>query len=174
LSAEEAGWFPVSLRRLYEEAAAQLLQAWPRFAARLAEFRQLTLVHFDAYFVNFLCPKPGHDGPAYLIDWQSPWVAWGAIDLALLIAAFWTPAQRHAQQREERMLRHYYRTLRVAGVEHYDWNELLMDYRLGLVYWLFGPVQDRADGSPQSYWWPKLRCLAAAYTDWRCAELLER
>jgi len=39
--------------------------------------------------------------------------------------------------------------------------------------WVLIPLHDRADGSPEDYWWPKMQCLTSAFQDWRCEELLK-
>lgn len=169
----EASWFPTELRALYEHAFAHLRAHWaralePRFRARANR----TLVHGDAYFANFLCPKVA-EGPTYLLDWQSPTVDIAGYDLANLLAAFWTPEQRHEGQREQTLLRRYHAVLRAQGVRDYAWGDLVADYRAGLIYWLLVPLQDRYGGAPKEYWWPKLQCLAAAFREWGCAALLD-
>jgi len=170
----EASWFPAELRDLYTGVLNHLRQHWeqylePRFRANA----NLTLVHGDAYFANFLCPIDPNQSDTYLLDWQSPSVDITGYDLANLLATFWTPAQRHEHQRELRMLQRYHKTLQSHGVESYSWDDLTIDYRSGLIYWLLVPLQDRYDGSDKTYWWPKMQCLAAAFRDWRCSELLE-
>ena len=138
----------------------------PRFAGG----GNLTLRHGDAYFANFLCARRADD--AVLVEWQSPEADHPGIDLALLLASFWTPDQRHEQSRERRCLRLYHRTLRNSGVSVYTWDDLLTDYRAGLLYWLLMPLQDAADGSPPSYWLPKLHCRAPAAREWNCLDLV--
>lgn len=168
----EASWFPAELRALYEHAFAHLRAHWaralePRFRAKANR----TLVHGDAYFANFLCPKAA-EGATYLLDWQSPTVDIGGYDLANLVAAFWTPEQRRKGQREQKLLRRYHAALLAEGVGDYAWADLVADYQAGLIYWLLVPLQDRYDGAPKEYWWPKIQCLAAAFREWGCAELL--
>jgi hypothetical protein len=173
LVAAESSWLPPELQVLYEQLLSRLPYVWerylePRFRAR----RHLTLVHGDAYFCNFLCPRHGADAPTYLLDWQSPSFDLGSYDLVNLCATFWTSEQRHQDQREDAMLRRYLRTLEVRGVSEYGWNDLVMDYQLGLIFWVLMPVQDAADGSATDYWWPKMRCLTSAFREWGCATLL--
>jgi len=173
LMAQEGGWFPDDLRALYERVLARLPQYWerylePRFRAR----QRLTLNHGDTYFANFLCPKPPATGPTYLLDWQSPGFDICGYDLANLCAPFWTPEQRHEDQREVTTLRRYHSTLQAHGVNNYEWGDLVIDYQIGLIFWLLMPVQDGADGSRKDYWWPKMQCLVAAFRDWHCEELL--
>jgi hypothetical protein len=132
----------------------------------------MTLTHGDAYFCNFLCPNEPGAGPTYLLDWQSPEVYLAASDLVNLCATFWTPAQRRQDGREDRLLRRYHDRLVANGVTRYTWHDLRRDYRLAVIDWLLVPLQDRADGSPTDYWWPKMQCLAAAFEDLDCAALL--
>src|SRR5579871_54934 len=174
LMAQEGGWFPDELRALYERVLARLPQHWerylePRFRAR----QRLTLIHGDAYFANFLCPKPPASGPTYILDWQSPEFEIGGYDLANLCAPFWTPEQRHEDQREVATLRRSHAALQAHGVNDYAWDDLVTDYQTGLIFWLLMPVQDGADGSRKDYWWPKMQCLVAAFRDWRCEEVLD-
>ena len=173
LRADEASWFPDDLRDLYEGTFAHLRHHWetylePRFRTKT----DLTLIHADAYFPNFLCPKHSPDDATYLIDWQSPVIDIGGYDLANLCATFWTTEQRREAQRERKILQHYHTTLQARGVTHYTWEDLIADYQTGLIYWLLVPVQDRYDGSSRDYWWPKMQCLVAAFREWRCTELL--
>lgn len=167
-------WLPSDIRALYEQVLGRLQRHWARaLEPRFRTQTHLTLVHGDAYFPNFLCPRPGVTADTYLIDWQSPAADIAGYDLANLLASFWTREQRHETQREQRILRHYYHTLRAHGVKDYRWEDLLADYRTGLIFWLLMPVQDGADGAPEAYWWPKMQCVVAAFQDWECTTLLE-
>jgi thiamine kinase-like enzyme len=169
----EASWFPADLRDIYTWVLDHLQQHWNRYLEpRFRANANLTLVHGDAYFANFLCPMNPDQGGAYLLDWQSPVVDIGGYDLANLCATFWTSAQRHEGQREARILERYHTALQAHGVDNYSWEDLKIDYQSGLIYWLLVPLQDRYDGSGKDYWWPKMQCLVAAFREWRCAELL--
>src|SRR5581483_10065494 len=173
LLAHEYAWFPTELRELYEQVLTRLLHHWEQYLEpRFRQRSNLTLVHGDAYFANFLCPKNPGTGATYLLDWQSPTVDIGGYDLANLCAAFWTHEQRHQHQREEKMLRRYHTVLQNHGVNNYSWDDLLTDYRTGLIFWLLMPVQDYFGGAGKEYWWPKMQCLVAAFQDWHCHHLL--
>jgi thiamine kinase-like enzyme len=173
LMAAENSWFPLELKALYEQLFARLPVVWERYLQpRFRSKRHLTLIHGDAYFCNFLSPRPGVDGPTYLIDWQSPSFDIGGYDLVNLCATFWTSEQRHEEQREDRILHRYLQTLANHGVRHYGWDDLVTDYQLGLIFWVLMAVQDAADGSDQDYWWPKMQCLTAAFREWRCEALV--
>jgi hypothetical protein len=166
---DDAGWFPADLRALYEMALDRLERHWERdLAPRFERRSRLTLVHGDSFFANFLTPRDAASDDTYLLDWQSPTTDIGGYDLANLLATFWTPQQRRAGGREERVLRRYLEVLQARGVRGYEWDDLVADYQAGLIYWLLVPLQDRYDGAPRSYWWPKIQCLAAAFREWRC------
>ncbi|WP_427892854.1 phosphotransferase family protein [Kribbella sp. GL6] len=166
---QHRSWLPSDVVDLYERTFDGLGNHWntwlrPRMADRL------TLVHGDAYFCNYLCPRPAGAGRAYLIDWQSACIDLGALDLVNLIATFWSHDQR--AEYEVPLLREFHRRLTGYGVTGYSFDDLVQDYRLGLIYWLLMPVQDAYDGSARDYWWPKMQCLTSAAGDWNCAELL--
>ncbi|MGZ0153571.1 phosphotransferase family protein [Kribbella sp. WER1] len=167
--AENRSWLPRDTVELYENTLDRLATHWSNWLRPRVTDR-ITLVHGDAYFCNYLCPRPGRSGPAYLIDWQSASFDIGAIDLANLIATFWSPDQR--RDREQVLLSEFHTRLVGYGVSGYSFDELLDDYRFGLVYWLLMPVQDAYSGAPRDYWWPKMRCLAGAFQDWDCGRLL--
>jgi hypothetical protein len=173
LLATEAAWFPDDLRGLYEGVLDHLDQHWQRYLEpRFRTMLNLTLVHGDAFFANFMCPKEPADGATYLLDWQEPVVDIGGYDLANLCATFWTSEQRHASQREQQILRRYHAALLAHGVRAYTWPDLLTDYRTGLIYWLLVPVQDCYGGAGKDYWWPKMQCLVTAFREWHCEDML--
>lgn len=161
--AAEGHWFPADLRALYERILAGQPAWWERY---------LALSHCDGYLSQYLCPREGHTGPTYLIDFQGPKGDFCTNDLVHLFATFWTPDQRHEADRELRSLRRYHTALQAHGVRDYLWNELLDDYRLMLTCMLQLTVWDQTNGSDRSYWWPKMQCLAAAYRDHDAARLV--
>jgi hypothetical protein len=173
LRAEESAWLPGETIALYEQVIAKLPGYWNMYLKdRFLSGHNLTLVHGDAYFANFMCPLQPRTTPAYLLDWQSPCFDIGAYDLVNLLATFWTSAQRAEGGREEHILRRYHTVLQENGVAGYLWDDLQRDYQHGIIFWLLMPVQDRFGGSGPDYWWPKMQCLTAAFLDWNCAELL--
>lgn len=170
LCEHEHSWFPSYLTTLYEEILQNMHALWQQYTQpRLASYSHLTLTHGDAYLANFLCPRPGHDGATYLIDWQSPEVYRGTGDLVNMCATFWTRAQRSI--RERWILERYHQVLQEHGVTGYPWNALITDYQYSIIDWLLNTLQDRMDGSDKTYWYGKMRCLADAYEDWNCSML---
>jgi hypothetical protein len=171
-SVAEDNDIPGDLRALYEAALPHLPALWDRYlAGRVPARRHVTLCHGDCYFAAFLCPRES-GSRTYIIDWQGPFVDLAARDLNYLFANFWTSAQRQENGREVRLLRRYHGALLAHGVEGYEWDDLVADYRLMLIIRIFLPIWDAVNRSPRAYWWPKLRCLTDAYRDWRCEELL--
>jgi aminoglycoside phosphotransferase (APT) family kinase protein len=173
LGAGKTPWFPSRLRSFYEQLLERLPFYWEEFLApRFRSRKGLTLIHGDAYFCNFLCPKLPGEGPTYLLDWQSPSFDLTGYDLANLLAAFWTRQQRKENDRELKLLRRYFAGLVEHGVRQYAWEELIADYQAGLIFWILMPVQDGQDGAGMNYWWPKMQCLLEAFEDWGCVERL--
>lgn len=169
----EQAWFPSHVQQLYEDALARLPILWERYLQpRLRTMRHLTVTHNDTYFANFLCPNDRTQAGTFIIDWQEPAVGRGADDVANLLTTFWTRTQRVEGQREARLLHRYYDGLCAHGVQGYRWEDFMLDYKVGVIEWLFVPVQDRADGAGKDYWWPKMQCLVAAFEDLDCAEVL--
>lgn len=172
---QQRSWatLPASTRTLCEAALAGLPRVWERLLAeRIAARQHITISHGDCYFSQFLCPSSrSSDRVTYLIDFQGACGDLPAMDLVFLLATFWTPAQRHVQGREERLLRLYLDALGRHGVTGYGWDQLVSDYRVSLAFMLFYPAWDAANGSSRDYWEPKLSCLASAADDWRVREL---
>lgn len=166
-------WLPTEVDDRYEQIFAHLEGHWAEHLyPRFQRGKQITLIHGDTYFANFLSPKAGATGRTYLFDWQSPSFDLGTYDLANLCATFWSSKQRNQLDREMSILLRYHQGLQRHGVTNYSWEQLLTDYRSALIFWVLMPVQDGADGSPMSYWWPKMQCLLAAFEEWECGELL--
>ena len=173
MSADHGSWLPSDVRELFEYILPRLPGYWEReLRDRMLKRQQLTLVHGDAYFENFLCPRVPGAGPTYLIDWQSPSFDVGAGDLVNLCATWWTSEQRNERRREERILLRYHDQLIAGGVMDYTYDDLRADYARALIDWVLVPVQDAANGSSLDYWWPKMQCLISAFRDWNCVSLL--
>ncbi len=167
--------FPAELRQLYEDVLARLPQLWKRYLEpRITTLRNLTMSNGDSYFAQFLCPLPEAAGQhAYLVDFQEASVNFAAFDLVFMFAVFWTPQQRHANERETRLLRHYHDTLIQHGVTGYSWDQLWEDYRFMLALILFFPLFDAVSGASQHYWWTKMQCVVANFRDLDCMALFE-
>ena len=125
--------------------------------------------HGDAHTWNFLFPRAG-DGLPFLIDWQLWHLDVGARDLAFMIALHWDRAVR--RKLELPLLNHYHREIVRAGVNHYSFDDLWLDYRRCAVRNLTFPIILWARGLPREAWRHRLDCALAAYRDLEGAELL--
>lgn len=164
--AAEGAWFPAELRAFYEREIARFSQLWENgLGERITTRRGLTLTHGDCYLTQFLCPRPGIIAPTYIVDFQSSGADLPGGDLTHMFAFWWTREQRREGDREQRALRRYYDGLLANGVRDYTWDDLLTTYRLALTIMLFYPIWDETNGSPRSYWLPKLENISAAYQD---------
>lgn len=180
-----AGWWrdlreredapPAEIARLYDRAAEGLPSLWERYIEpRFKSKQNLTLIHGDGYFSQFVCPSDPENDRTYLIDFETVSTSLGADDLVFLMATFWTPEQRAEDDREMNCLRRYHAGLAAGGVDprRYPFEQLLEDYRLMLVWRVFHPVWDTSYGCGKGYWWPKMQCLTGAYEDWACETML--
>jgi Phosphotransferase enzyme family len=171
--AAEGADFPTELTSLYRNVLAKFASLWPRYIGeRFSSFSNLTLAHGDFFINQPLVPRQ-MPGQVYMIDFDSVSTSFGATDLVYCCVHFQTAAQRHEGGREVRLLRRYHAALQKHGVSGYSWEQLLLDYRLMLIFRMFEPVWDETNGTSKQYWWPKLQCVATAFQDWGCAELLE-
>jgi thiamine kinase-like enzyme len=160
-------------RALYENALSHFAALRDLYLAdRFGTMRAVTLSQGDCYFIQFLCPLVPEQDTAYLIDFDSVSANLPAYDLVYMFATFWTPEQRREMGREANLLRRYHNALLAHGVEGYGWHDLMMDYRLCVLYMAFDPVWDQTSGASQAYWLPKLRCLTGAFRDLDCLSLL--
>jgi thiamine kinase-like enzyme len=90
----------------------------------------MTMCHGSFHRDQLLFPNDGA-GPPWVIDWQNVSTNIGAIDLARIIVNGLLPAQR--QQHERRLLALYHTMLREHGVTGHPEQDLLDDYRFGLM-----------------------------------------
>ena len=120
-------------RRIYE----RLLAALPTFRNRAAEPLNLTLVHGDAHFWNFLYPRDPAVQRTYMLDWQSYHPSLGVQDLAYTMVLRYphrTPAHERA------VVRRYHERLAADGVADYGWDRCWDDYRRAATEQLLVPL----------------------------------
>lgn len=167
--------FPDDLRNLYGKLLARLPLLWLRYLEpRITPFRHLTMSNGDCYFAQFLCPiDESPNSAAYIVDFQEASGNFCTFDLIFMFATFWTPEQRHEDDREMCLLRRYHDILCDNGVSGYTWDDLLQDYRLMLALILFFPIFDAVSGAKHDYWWPKMQCLVANFRDLECMALFD-
>jgi hypothetical protein len=152
-------------RELLERVFGSRLRPW----LRLTNPHALTVIHGDAHSWNFLFPYQER-GPVYLIDWQLWHVDVGARELAFLMAAQWDGQRRQAT--ELPLLQNYHEKLLASGIDDYSWEDLWLDYRLGVVRNLTIPILFWKRGVQAKRWQNCLSCVLAAYDDLRCDEII--
>ena len=144
---------------------------------KLAEIRgnrsgdaNLTMAHTDPHFWNFLYPKDTDRNHCVLFDWPLWRIGFCGDDLAYMIALHLYPEHR---RRFEPILLHVY--LENLNRDHvdYSWDDLQLDYRLGVINGLLMPLQEFAWKVPPDDWLPKLEKAFAAFDDLDCLSLLE-
>lgn len=156
---------------LFPAVLKKMPDLWSRLLEpRLSPPLQITLSHGDCYLTQFLCPEPDTNQPAVLVDFDSVSGNFAPYDLVYLLTTFWTPEQR--RQHERSTLHRYHQSLQASGVQDYPWDQLWHDYRLMILFMIFDPIWDQTNGSPSTYWQPKLHCLTAAFWDLNCDEFL--
>ncbi|MEE8042188.1 MAG: oxidoreductase family protein, partial [Pseudomonadales bacterium] len=96
-----------------------------------------TLVHGDYRLENFLFDD-AHADPLVVLDWQL--ISWGSglRDLSYFIAQNLTTELR--REHESDLLKRYHETLRAHDANGYRFDQLIRDYRIGLLLATVIPV----------------------------------
>jgi hypothetical protein len=90
-----------------------------------------TLTHGDFRLDNMLFDALGGEVPLAVLDWQSPAIGLGAVDVAYFMGLAISVEDRRRHERH--LLEYYLEKLRGYGVRDYDYNALYRDYRLTLL-----------------------------------------
>ncbi len=120
--------------RIGERVAKNLGAIEARIAARPA-----ALIHGDLRADNLLFGEPGTPDEVLILDWQLTTRSLATIDVARLLGGSEPEAERRGRQLD--VFSTWYETLCSAGVEGYERDEALEDFRLGVLYCLFIPVK---------------------------------
>lgn len=145
-----------------QHALCQLIvEQWPRlWLKRIGTGKHITMIHGDAHYYNNVWLPNDPSGQVQLLDWETYKRGIGAFDLAYML--YYDVANRRRWERH--LLQRYYSNLVAAGISDYSWEQLLDDYRLGLMLTLF-----------PSFWWPvypSVHAVLAALEEWDCEKLL--
>lgn len=119
---EDCGYTHKLIRAFVENKAAAL---------SYIESRPYTFVHGDYHPKQMFFGKPGSMEDFVMIDWQLPLRGPGANDLARIIVLAMDTETRRNQ--EPRLMRKYLNLLHENGVNGYTMNDLLEDYRTGIL-----------------------------------------
>ena len=97
-----------------------------------------TIGHGDYRLDNLFFAPPESGDPLAVIDWQISFRGRGSLDVAYFMSQSVTSRERKASEMD--ILRAYHQTLTENGVDRYDFDHCLHDYRLGTLFWLVTPV----------------------------------
>ena len=90
-----------------------------------------TLTHGDFRLDNMLFDANGGRDPLAVLDWQSPAIGIGAVDVAYFLGLALSIEDRRTHERH--LLDYYLERLRGYGVRDYSYDDLYRDYRLTLL-----------------------------------------
>jgi thiamine kinase-like enzyme len=156
---------PRERRVLYQ----RLLDNFPCLLERYNTHRNVTLVHGDAHVWNIFLPRHGGDD-LRLFDWEGWRIGIAASDLAYMMALHWYPDRR--QRLERTLLDRYHATLLALGVQGYDRQALVDDYRWAVLLQMATPVWQAAFDIPPVIWWNHMERIMFAVDDLGCRDLL--
>jgi hypothetical protein len=121
------------------------------------------LLHGDFHIWNSFFPKQPKIKHSLIVDWETYKRGFGVYDLAYLLITGLDVSVR--RDKEQDFLRRYHNGLQKAGIEKYNWQDCLQDYRLAIVANLFPPIMWQSG--------EKVKRAIAAFEDWHCLELLK-
>lgn len=162
-----------TLAEIYPEATFTIAeQLGPNLASVLqaAATRNLTLNHGDAHLGNMFF----RDDEVALVDWQNVMVTSPALDIAYFIQGSLPVDARRSNERQ--LLDIYRTTLNENGVTDYSPDQLIEDYRRGLLRTLIPSVLSMANLDMEA---PESRELVETIgarmigiADWDCGALI--
>ncbi len=100
-------------------------------AAMAAPDGPFTLTHGDFRLDNMLFDANGGRDRLAILDWQSPAIGKGAVDVAYFLGLALSIEDRRRHERH--LLDYYLEQLRARGVRDYGYDDLYRDYRLTLL-----------------------------------------
>lgn len=132
--------FPACLQEFHRRYDAVLepeyMAVCDRYGAAIGQaFRQpperFTLTHGDFRLDNMLFDANGGADPLAVLDWQSPAIGIGAVDVGYFLGLALSIEDRRRHERH--LLELYLDHLRGYGVRDYGFDDLYRDYRLTLL-----------------------------------------
>ncbi|MBI4976239.1 MAG: phosphotransferase [Spirochaetes bacterium] len=134
--------------------------------------RNISLVHRDAHFWNFMYPK-NRTGSVRIIDWDSYRIDTPTNDIAYYMAIHWYTPQRHRY--EWRLLERYHEKLLAHGIKNYSFEMLIDDYKLSVLSSLFLAAAQWEMGLDETtIWRPNMQHVCEALNDLDCMEAVNR
>lgn len=141
-SAEDSyqqSWEPF-LERFGKRVPAWLLRTGEELGKNIARILDemadppRTIIHGDYRLDNLFFATPEGGDPLAVVDWQIASRGRGIFDVAYFMSTNVDPRERRAVEQD--VLRAYHRILTERGVRDYDFDQLLRDYRLSVLFCL--------------------------------------
>lgn len=129
-----------------DEVPPSMLEIGERFGRNVARLMDglaappRTIMHADYRLDNLFFAAPEGGDPLAVIDWQLCQRGRGAFDIAYFVIFTLPPEERKAKEME--LLRNYHGILTENGVQDYDIDQCLRDYRLSALFCLLYAVID--------------------------------
>jgi hypothetical protein len=172
----------VQMRKLYERTLEALPGFWSRYLApRLESLENVTLLHGDSHWQQFVCPVDPAKNPTYMADMECFHVGLPAADLAYRLCFSWTVEERW--QMEDDLIRLYLEELQANEVSGYSYDTFRQDYKLSVIfltlyfqYFFSHRFANRADLARKkqdlpNWWWFEYGCTSGNFLDLGCEEL---
>jgi hypothetical protein len=168
--------FSQALKLEWWSTINEIFREHPRaMLRRSGDSNGFSLIHGDVGCGNVLVPRDG-DRPIYIIDRQpfnwSLTVWLGVYDLAYAMVLDWDTEIR--RRYEMAILKHYHEHLIQNGVQGYDWDQLLDDYRLCVAMGVYIAVEYCRGGINEPWahvWLPMLQRTLTTVEDLHCQSL---
>jgi thiamine kinase-like enzyme len=139
----QEAWEPF-VERFGDKVPRQVLQIGERLGTRLNAIQDQysdpprTICHGDYRLDNLFFASTKGGDPLAVIDWQLSFRGRGVSDVAYFMSQSVSSHERNVSEMD--ILRAYHQTLAENGVDGYDFDHCLHDYRLGTLFWLLIPV----------------------------------
>jgi len=158
----------IEKRKLIETAFAR----FPELKSeRLKDGRPATIVHGDPHAWNVMFPKERTSPPSCVfIDWEDWRYDAGAADLAYMMALNRNPNWR--ARYEQDLLALYHDALMATTDTDYSRDDLMLDYRIGLLQHVVVPVYLQQFRPEDTIWRDHLERWFAAIDDLDCMALI--
>lgn len=146
LAIYQQSW-PVFEQAFKDDLPPEFLDAGERFGAQFERLiedvstRPTTITHRDFRLDNMFFDVPGGGSSFALLDWQLVQRGIGVGDIAYFLAGNFPPDVRREHQ--DALLRHYHQALQQGGVTGYEFDQLVEDYRLSMLFLFLYIVPNR-------------------------------
>ncbi len=164
-----------------KQVPADVLAMGERFQARIPALvdrfveHPVTISHGDYRLDNLFFATPEGGDPLAVVDWQIISLGKGMFDVAYFVAGAVPAEERRVIEMD--LLRMYHGILVERGVKGYDFDQLLLDYRLGALFcWQYAVVilgtLDAANERGLALFTDVLRRFVSAIVDLKAIELM--